>query len=216
MSPRVADPAVRTTLIEAAARLLATEGPDALTLRRLAEDAGTSTMAIYTHFGGMTELRREVRREGFARLAAHLSAPDRTLDAVEDVAILGWAYFTNALANPNLYRAMFMEPGIDEDDGAIGIDTFETLVDAVRRCIDAGRFHAADAAAVATQLWALTHGIVTLHLAGFLPVPRAAQALLDATRNLFVGYGDHRRRVTRSLGRAASRAEAVDRPGVQA
>ena len=61
---------LRPALIEAAARLIATEGADGLTLRRVADEVGTSTMAVYTCFGGMPELRRAVRREGFARLAA--------------------------------------------------------------------------------------------------------------------------------------------------
>src|ERR1700719_4194891 len=102
VSPRIADPSLRTDLIETAARLVATEGRQGLTLRRLASEVGTSTMAIYTHFGGMDELRREVRREGFARLGAHLAAVAETDDPVADLAQLGQAYFTNALENPNL------------------------------------------------------------------------------------------------------------------
>ena len=66
---------LRPALIEAAARLIATEGASGLTLRRVADAVGTSTMAIYTHFGGMPELRRAVRREGFARLAARAARP---------------------------------------------------------------------------------------------------------------------------------------------
>ena len=109
MSPKTADPAVRTALLEGAARLIATEGSAGLTLRRLADDVGTSTMAVYTHFGGMQNLRQEVRREGFARLRAHLEAVHPTGDPVADLGRLGWAYHDNALENPNLYRAMFMD-----------------------------------------------------------------------------------------------------------
>ena len=42
--------------------------------RRIAGEVGTSTMAVYTYFAGMEELRREVAREGFRRLAAYLDA----------------------------------------------------------------------------------------------------------------------------------------------
>ncbi|MEU4325462.1 hypothetical protein [Nonomuraea dietziae] len=45
-----------------------------MTARRLAGEAGTSTMAVYTYFGGMEEVRGAVRQEGFARLAADLDA----------------------------------------------------------------------------------------------------------------------------------------------
>src|SRR4051812_34653733 len=49
---------MRMALIDAAARLIATEGLGGLTLRRVTEEVGTSTMAVYTHFGGMPELRQ--------------------------------------------------------------------------------------------------------------------------------------------------------------
>src|SRR5437588_9466561 len=110
VSPRRRDEGVRLALVESAARLIAEEGNAGLTLRRLADEVGTSTMAIYTHFGGMPELREEVRGEGFARLRAHLEAVEDTGDAVADLAVLGAAYYANGTTNPNLYRVMFMEP----------------------------------------------------------------------------------------------------------
>jgi AcrR family transcriptional regulator len=206
VSPRVADPTIRTTLIEAAARMIATEGPNALTLRRVADEVGTSTMAVYTHFGGMRELRREVSREGFARLGAHLASVRSTRDPVADLIVLGRAYFANAVTNPNLYRAMLMEHGIDIEDAAIGLDSFESLVNAIKRCIDAGRFRPADAVELATQVWALTHGVVALHLAGFLSPDQAPGCLTDAARSLFLGYGDTKPAIDRSVDRAGKRA----------
>ena len=121
-------------------RIIATEGLGKLTLRRLAHEVGTSTMAIYTHFGGMTELRREIRREGFARLGAREAAVATTGDPVADVWALGVAYYGNAIQNPNLYQAMFMDGPVDEADADAGLETFGQLVTAVQRCIDAGRF----------------------------------------------------------------------------
>src|SRR2546421_11324175 len=97
---------LRPALIEAAARLIATEGSSGLTLRRVADAVGTSTMAIYTHFGGMPELRHAVRREGFSRLAAQMSLAEQSGDTVADLCILGLAYYRNATANPDLYRVM--------------------------------------------------------------------------------------------------------------
>ena len=72
-----ANPEVRVRLLEGAARLLAEEGPAALTLRRVATEADTSTMSVYTHFGSMPDLAEAVVAEGFARLAALLAEVDR-------------------------------------------------------------------------------------------------------------------------------------------
>ena len=61
---------VATRLVEAAARVLAEEGPSAVSARRLANEVGASTMVVYTHFGGMDHVLGHVRREGFRRFAA--------------------------------------------------------------------------------------------------------------------------------------------------
>lgn len=200
MSPRSADPALRMALVESAARLIAEEGAGGLTLRRLVQEVGTSTMAVYTHFGGMDELRHEVRREGFNRLAEHLDAVVPGRDPVFDLGLLGSAYCRNALANPNLYRVMFMdapEPG----GPVIGYDTFETLVKAVDRATQAGRFTPGDEVGRARQVWALSHGTVALHLAHLLTVEDVLETLWQGAANLFVGFGDKPLSMRRSLER---------------
>ncbi|MGH9210286.1 MAG: TetR/AcrR family transcriptional regulator [Acidimicrobiales bacterium] len=197
--PKTADPAVRMALIDHAARITAEEGRDALTLRRLTTAVGVSTMAVYTHFGGMDHLRREVRREGFARLAAHLDAVDRSGDAAADLVALGWAYYVNGTTNPNLYRAMFMDGPCDEADATVGLDTFERLVDGVRRCVETGRFTSADPVELATQLWVAAHGVVSLELAGMLPPDQAMVSLRTISRNLLHAFGDSPAATGRSL-----------------
>lgn len=201
MSPKVADPAVRTALLETAARLIATEGPGGLTLRRLADEVGTSTMAVYTHFGGMQNLREEVRREGFARLRAHLDGVRTGSDALADLARLGWAYHDNALENPNLYRAMFMDHA-DPAPNGVGLDTFEQLVAGVDRCLAAGRFRPADPYALALQLWSMAHGVIALQLSGLLDASLALDTLDAGWRNLCTAFGDDPASTGRSLTRA--------------
>src|SRR5213596_2662399 len=140
-----ADNGIRPALIEAAARLIATEGAAGLKLRRVAEEVGTSTMAIYTHFGGMPELRRSVRQEGFERLMAGAAQLGESDDPVADLAGLGLAYYQLAMSNPHLYRAMYMEQPLDAADAAAGSEAFNILVAAMQRCLGSGRFHTGDA-----------------------------------------------------------------------
>jgi AcrR family transcriptional regulator len=192
VSPRPADPAIRTTLIETAARILAADGPNALSTRRLAAEAGTSTMAVYTHFGSMDQLRRVIRAEGFARLAGKLDALARTDDAVADLAAGGLIYLTNGLGSPELYRAMFTDrPPEGDDDAGAGI--FQRLADDIARCMTTGRFDSADRSltrAWAGEIWTMRHGMVTLALTGLLPVQQVRFLLTDMTYRLAVGYGD--------------------------
>jgi AcrR family transcriptional regulator len=210
MTPRAADPAIRTALLDAAARVLVEEGPAALTTRRLAQEVGASTMAVYTYFSGMEELKRELRREGFARLAALQEATAPTGDVVADVVAQGIAYFTNALANPHLYRFMFMDPMAEEEE-EVARDTFDRLLAAVKRAIDAGRFHG-DPERLATQLWAMAHGIVSLEHAGCLTLEEGRQAAQDMAENLLVGFGEDPATARAIIERAR---EAYEAQGVE-
>jgi AcrR family transcriptional regulator len=187
-------------LVESAARLIAGQGAAGLTLRGLAKEVGTSTMAVYTHFGGMDELRQEVRREGFKRLAEHLDAVVPSRDPIFDLGLLGWAYCRNALTNPNLYRVMFMEAA-DPGGPVIGYETFETLVKAVDRAAQAGRFTPGDEVERARQIWALSHGALALHLANLLTVAEVLETLSQGATNLFIGFGDEPQATRRSLAR---------------
>jgi AcrR family transcriptional regulator len=195
--PRAPRPELRTTLVERAAELLAAREP--VTLRALVEGTGTSTMAVYTYFGGMPGLWRAVRQEGFTRLAAHLAAVPRSRDPVKDLAALGAAYAANAVENPALYRVMF-DAQVDLEDAETAAAAFHVLVDAVRRARDASRLRpGVDPEAVATQFWAAGHGITMLVLTGALPPEVLAQHAQRLAIAVLTAAGDDERRCSRSV-----------------
>lgn len=210
MSPKVAEPAVRAALVDAAARLLADEGPSALTTRRVAAGVGVSTMAVYTHFGGKEDLIRAVVWEGFERLAAHLQTVKRTRDPVADLLRLGIAYRRHAITAPHLYVVMFGGHSIADysptaEDRAHGLSTFTQLVAAVQRGMDAARFTAGDATAAAVRVWAMVHGAVTLELADFLDTLAEPEELFRAIGlAAAVSLGDDPEAARRSLKRAVT------------
>ena len=82
---------VRDEMLHAAVDLLDEHGPDALQTRKVAGAAGTSTMAVYTHFGGMRGLIAELAEEGYRQFDAALTVPE-TDDPVADLFALGAAY----------------------------------------------------------------------------------------------------------------------------
>src|SRR4051794_32650358 len=119
---------VRRRLLEAAALLLDEDGPDALTARRLAKQADTSTMAVYTHFGGMPALVKEIVTEGFTRLDEHQATVPHTEDPLADLLALALAYRDNAMQNPHLYAVMFGATSLKgftltEQDMVIGLNS---------------------------------------------------------------------------------------------
>ncbi len=205
-------------MLHAAVGLLDEQGPDALQTRRVAGAAGTSTMAVYTHFGGMRGLIASVAEEGLRQFDAALTVPV-TDDPVADLFAVGAAYRRYAIERPHMYRLMFGSTsahGINAPAGNVltltvaeieqHIPSFAHVVRAVQRSMRAGRITvgaaADDAAVVATaaQFWALVHGFVMLELAGFYGDDGAAVApVLGAlTSNFLVALGDSLERVRES------------------
>ena len=171
------DASLATRLVDEAGRLLAAEGVGALTLRKLAARSGTSTMAVYTLFGDKQGLLTAMHNEGFARLGAAMQRARRDGDdALTALARLGDAYREAALANPHLYGLMFggAVPGFTPDPQSVAAAdaTFTPLVHAVQRCLDEGVLALpdsdTDAERIATYLWCVTHGVVSLEISGKL------------------------------------------------
>jgi AcrR family transcriptional regulator len=166
---------VRRRLVETAAHLLAEQGPSALTARKLAAATGTSTMAVYTHFGGMPGVVRAMVAEGFARLYERVAAVPVTDDPLIDLRRAAEAYRAHALANPDLYAVMFGSAPLgayrlDHEDRILGLDAFAQLVGFIERGMAAGVLRRDDAAAVAGQWWTALHGYVMLELSEFITV----------------------------------------------
>jgi AcrR family transcriptional regulator len=160
-------------LIDEAGRLLLEHGIGGLSLRKLATAAGTSTMSVYTRFGGKQQLLAAMYREGFDRLGASLLDAARTDgDPLHVLAEIGAAYRRAALVSPTLYGLMFGPPipGFEPspEHAAAARATYRTLVDAVRRCVSA-QVMSGDPEQIALHLWAVVHGMVSLELAGQLP-----------------------------------------------
>ncbi|MEV0151440.1 MULTISPECIES: TetR/AcrR family transcriptional regulator, partial [unclassified Nonomuraea] len=176
---------LRRDLVDAGGRILAAEGPEALTTRRVARQAGVSTTAVYQLFGDKAGLVREMFLAGFQRLAAAYAAVPRTGEPVADLLALGHAYRASALANPHLYELMFGRPvpefQPDAATAALIQPTFDTLVAAVARCVDEGAFAPAQPHDVAVRLNALAHGLCSLELRGALGDTAQARRHWDDT-----------------------------------
>lgn len=158
---------VEAALTAAAHRLLAAEGPAALTVRRVATEAGVAPMGVYNRFGGKEGLVDELFRTGFEQLGADI---DRISEGpfVEMMVTGMLAYRAFALANPARYSLMFDRPipGCDPSEASqlTAGATFGKLVAKVQLGIDAGVVRDSDATGIAQMLWAAAHGAVSLEL----------------------------------------------------
>jgi AcrR family transcriptional regulator len=212
----------RERLVAAALTLLESDGPAAIQARTLAGAIGASTMAVYTHFGGMPKLIEAVMNEGFARFAQHVRQVPHTDDPVADLMAQGLAYGEFAMRNPQLYRLLFGLTDLGHiqkrstEAGATwdlteAVDALSLPVDAVERAIEAMRIRAQDPAGAATQILSASHGFVLLAMSGLIDPHGAQDVMASLAINVMVGLGDTRRRAERSLA-AAMEARAQQGP----
>lgn len=182
-------------LLDAALRIVATEGTDALTLRAVARLAGVSQAAPYRHFANKEAILAAVAEEGFRSLMA---AMRQSVQACGDIPLarlraVGIGYVTFATSHPSHFRVMF---GRDLADRSafpalrqVAGDTLAMVVDAIADCQRAGVVRQEEPAEdLALHAWATVHGLSALLVEGVLDRPVAEVAEM-VTRDLFLGLG---------------------------
>ena len=176
-------------LLTAARRIFEADGLPALSVRRVAEEAGCTTMQVYSRYGGKDGLLQALFDEGFAALAAAQGAVPVSLPPAERVRRLCREYLRIAAERPHHYALMLgshsgvFEP--PEESRKCAFATLTHLVEAVRRALPSTPDQEARAHEVAHQILALCHGWATLSATRLIDglradvVDEAVAALLD-------------------------------------
>jgi AcrR family transcriptional regulator len=161
---------MESALLDAASELLEQEGPDALSVRRIAAAAGVAPMGVYNHFSSKFGIINALFELGFERLSAELAKVSAMPDPLEALVESGRCYRSLALAQPMMYQLMFLRAvsGFEPSEEALvmAANAFDGLVAAVRRAMESGQIIGGDATLTAHMLWANHHGWVALELAG--------------------------------------------------
>jgi AcrR family transcriptional regulator len=183
---------VGDALLDAAREAFVADGIEGLSLRRVAERAGCTTMAVYTRFGAKDGLVAALFDEGFEQLKLAQAEVAVDLDPAARVLGLCHAYRSTAHAFPHHYALMLgsasgsFEPS--EESRAKSLATLNTLINAVLACQPPGRGRQLRASTLAHRLFAFCHGWVSLEQIGFLQGSAASQdkAFDDALKVLLV------------------------------
>ena len=159
---------LRHALLDAALALLADDGANALTLRKIAKRAGVSHAAPAHHFGDLDGLLDALATLGYERLAASMRRERAGHDDPQDrLEAIGVGYVAFAVDEPELFAITFRRP--PERYANVGLVTaarqsYAELEDAVAGVLP----HAGETvrAETRTALWSLVHGYAALHVAG--------------------------------------------------
>ncbi len=136
--------------------VLEREGPDALTMRRIAEVMGIRAPSLYKHVPGKDALEVAIIIAGFEEAAAAFEAA--TDGAAEPLAAFVGAYRAFARAHPHVYRLMTDRP-LPRADLPPGLE--ERTAAPLQR--------ATGSPARARAAWAFIHGMVLLELTDRFP-----------------------------------------------
>jgi len=168
---------LRERVLQAAVDMLTTEGVAGVTTRRVAEEAGTSTPAVYELFGDKAGLVREMFFEGFRMLYRRLDELSSSGDPRADMIAVMPVLRGFGQDNPALARLMFSTAFAEFDPGPserlAGAAVREFIVARVRRCTDS-RVIAGDPVDIAHVLLAVAQGLILQESAGWLGTSTAS------------------------------------------
>lgn len=158
LSPRAQE------ILTAARELLEQEGPEGLSMRRIADRLGIRAPSIYKHLRDKRALEAALISSGFEEVAVLFEAA--VAGAPEPLVALGAAYRDFARRHPHLYRLMTDRP-LPREQLTPGVEerAARPVVEAVGGDPDTAR-----------AAWAFAHGMVILELNGRFP----SDADLDA------------------------------------
>ncbi|HWA21869.1 MAG TPA: TetR/AcrR family transcriptional regulator [Caulobacterales bacterium] len=172
----------RQRLCNAAARLFIERGPDAVTMRNLAQELGCSAMTPYRYFKDKDAILAAVRARGFDEFAEALEQAGASAeDAMARAYVVCGAYLRFATERPHVYRMMFDAPflgadDIDPDLVRAGERAREQMKAYVRGLVSAGVVDG-DPTLIGNLLWAGVHGVVMLSLCGMLSRHLSAETI---------------------------------------
>ena len=184
----------RAEILAAAERIFVEHGYEGATIRKIADEVGLSSTALYMHFSEKGEMLHEICRSAFEKLieanraiVATSGPPEARLRGMME------AYLEFGFANPNAYRLIYLTRPDEARHGAqsaaqeVGGDLFRAFEDVVAEAEAAGRLRFG-ARETAQALWAGSHGVVSLMITkpyfDWAPREVLSHTMLDA---LFAG-----------------------------
>ena len=172
--PREHDEATGEALLDAAEALLTAGGVDAVSVRAVADAAGTSTRAVYSRFGSKDGLTEALAQRGYLLLAGLVDAVEPTADPAADLVAAGIEGFRRfALERPQLFQITFARrpPGIGDGEAtrAALLASYDALVAWIRRAQEAGALADHPPNAIAFVFHATCEGLANNELASQPP-----------------------------------------------
>jgi len=180
----------RAEILEAAERIFVVHGYEGATIRKIADEVGVSSTALYMHFRDKDQILLEICAGAMHELLeCNSQIYVMPIDAVTRVRLILDGYMDFALAHPNAYRLVFGPTPVTETmhrshvTKELGAQCLDRFASVVRELAAEGRLRVADPETAHQVLWAACHGLVTLMIAKpefeWKPTEELKRAMLD-------------------------------------
>ena len=158
----------RAEILAAAERIFVEHGYEGATIRKIADEVGLSSTALYMHFPDKGAILQEICKGAFEQLLkANQAILTEPLSAEARLRRMMDAYVDFGFDNPNAYRLVYLTRPVEATAGAqtaaqeTGAELFDSFERVVQDAAAQGLL-VAEPRATAQALWAGAHGVVSL------------------------------------------------------
>ena len=178
----------RAEILEAAERIFVAEGYEGATIRKIADEVGVSSTALYMHFPDKACILFEIVRTTFENLVTQNDEiAVKPVDPVVRTRMMLEAYMRWGFEHPNAYQLVYCRRGpvslgpLPEGTNDLSRKCYDIFAGVVREIAASGRLRTGNADSAAQALWMSCHGVVALLITtpGFAWAPR--QELMQVT-----------------------------------
>jgi AcrR family transcriptional regulator len=159
----------RAEILKAAERIFVAQGYEGATIRKIADEVGVSSTALYMHFQDkgciLLEICERTLRLLYERNREIAAKP---LDAVVRVQMMLDAYMRWGMEHPNAYQLVYSGrplasmDDVPENTRDISTQCYEVFRNVVREIAASGRLRSGSPEGAAQVLWMSCHGVVAL------------------------------------------------------
>jgi AcrR family transcriptional regulator len=158
-------------IAKVALALLEKEGPEAVSMRRVANAVGITPMAIYHHFPNREALLNTITDREFEKLLSHMQSHKLQGNLEQRLIAVMEGYVDYAFVQPRVFDFVFtrVREGarqFPKDFRARKSPTLNPIADMLLAEMEAGHLKKDDVWEVAFALWAHVHGYVMLYRGG--------------------------------------------------
>ncbi|HEX7886789.1 MAG TPA: TetR/AcrR family transcriptional regulator [Phenylobacterium sp.] len=160
----------RAEILEAAERIFVADGYGGATIRKIADEVGVSSTALYMHFPDKACILHEIVEGTLSQLLArNTEIAGRPLDAVARTRMMLDAYMRWGMEHPNAYQLVYgpteaVPDPAPERTSELSEQCYAAFSSAVREIAASGRLRVGSADSAAQALWMACHGVVALFI----------------------------------------------------